>query len=226
MMFSSMAIAQDFLPVLNDNYMGINQATLQPASIVDSRFKVDVNLFGVNSDIYSNLIRFKTAGVANPFSMASNENWWDEYSYMDDPDGKDKSAFVNQTVLGPSFLITLNEKHAIGFTTRIRHIANADDLSEPLARSIYTDFKSNVNYPEIPGYWNTWHHDENIRAVNHIFADYGLSYATEVFDLDAHYMKAGITVKLLQGIGGAYMQADDFYYYFKEDALQPEADLM
>lgn len=37
--------AQDFLPALNDNYMGINQVTLQPASIVDSRFKVDVNFF-------------------------------------------------------------------------------------------------------------------------------------------------------------------------------------
>ena len=30
-------VAQDYLSTLSDNYMGINQALLQPASIVDSR---------------------------------------------------------------------------------------------------------------------------------------------------------------------------------------------
>jgi hypothetical protein len=50
---ASMAFAQDFLPALNDNYMGINQVTLQPAALVDSRFKVDVNVGGFNNDIYN-----------------------------------------------------------------------------------------------------------------------------------------------------------------------------
>ena len=223
---ASIAMGQDFLPTLNDNYMGINQAMLQPAAIVDSRFRVDVNVFGMNSDIYNNLVRFKTAGVVNPFNMMTNENWWDDYSYMAEPDGKDKTAFVNQTVLGPGFLITLNAKHAIGFTSRVRHIANVDAFSEALARSMYTDFRCTPDCPEIAGYWDRWYYDQDIRAVNHIFSDYGISYATEIFDLDAHYLKGGVTVKLLQGIGGAYMQADEFYYYFKKSQNQEEADYM
>jgi len=146
------SLAQEFLPALNDNYMGINQVTLQPASIVDSRFKVDINLFGFNNDIYNNMIRFKSAGVVNPFSIFTNEDWWDENSYLSDPDGKDKSAFMNQTVLGPSFLITLAPKHAIGFTYKVRNIMNADDLSEPLARSIYSDFKDTDKADDIHTY--------------------------------------------------------------------------
>ena len=210
---ATMAFAQDFLPALNDNYMGINQVILQPASIVDSRFKVDVNLGGFNSDIYNDMVRFKTFEALD----LNDPDWWDNSTYMDDPDGEDKNAYFNQTVLGPSFLITFNAKHAIGFTYRIRNIMNADDVSEPLARSIYTDFKRNDDYPDIPGYWGNWYNDEDIRATQHIFADYGLSYATEIFDKGANYMKTGLTVKLLQGIGGAYISAEEFDYYFYDD---------
>ncbi len=224
---STASWAQEFLPALNDNYMGINQASIQPAAIVDSRFKVDINLGGLNSDIYNNAVRFKSEGVINPFSIFTNQDWWEEYSYLSDKNGKDKSAFVNQTILGPSFLISINQKHAIGFTYKFRSIVNLDDISEPLARSIYTDWKINDQYPDIPTYWNKWYHDENIRAIHHVFADYGLSYATEIFNLGDHYMKTGITVKLLQGLGAAYLQADDFYYYFyKQDPEANDADYM
>ncbi|MBW6458965.1 MAG: thrombospondin type 3 repeat-containing protein [Bacteroidales bacterium] len=214
------SLAQEFLPALNDNYMGINQATLQPGAIADSRFKIDVNFFGFNSDIYNNMIRFKSAGLVNPYKIFTEDDWWDENSYLADPDGKDKSAIFNQTLLGLSFLVTIDQKQAVGFTFRTRNIINVDDVSEPLARSIYGDFK----YSE---YWQKWYYDENLRAVNHIFTDYGLTYAREVFDLGVNYLKAGLTVKLLQGIGGAYVQADDFYYYFYNQNNNPEdADYM
>ncbi|HLW30310.1 MAG TPA: hypothetical protein VKX29_05590, partial [Brumimicrobium sp.] len=37
--------AQNYLGVIHSNYAGIMGADLQPASIVDSRFMVDINLF-------------------------------------------------------------------------------------------------------------------------------------------------------------------------------------
>lgn len=213
---ASYASAQDFLPALNDNYMGINQVILQPASIVDSRFKVDVNLGSFNSDIYNDLIRFNFWDALK----LSDPDWWDNSTFLADPNGKDKNAFFNQTLMGPSFLINMTPKHAIGFTYRIRNVMNVDDISEPLARSIYTDFKE-------PEYFRQWYHDENIRAVHNVFADYGLSYATEILNKDANYLKTGLTVKLLQGIGGAAIQAEDFYYYFwDEENPNVEADYM
>jgi len=216
LILNTVLLAQDFLPILNENYMGINQAVLQPAAIVDSRFKVDVNVFGFNNDIYNNMIRFKTYEM---FKLGDS-HWWDNATYLNDANGEDKSAFVSQTVLGPSFLVTLTPKHAIGFTYKARNIINLDDMSESLARSIYTDFKS-------PEYFDTWYHDQDLRAVNHIFADYGLTYATEIFNNGANYMKTGITVKLLQGMSGAYLQADDFYYYFyQQDQEAQDADYM
>jgi outer membrane protein OmpA-like peptidoglycan-associated protein len=216
LIINSATVAQDFLPVLNDNYMGINQALLQPAAIVDSRFKVDVNVLSMNNDIYNNMIRFNSF----EFFKFGQDNWWDNVTYLNSPDGENKSAFVSQTLMGPSFLITLAPKHAIGFTYRMRDIINADDIGEPLARSIYDDFTS-------PEYWNQWYYNENLRAAHHIFAEYGLSYATEMMNTGKHYLKGGLTVNLLQGISGAYIQGDEFYYYFAHtDPSTNDADLM
>jgi len=202
----NMSLAQDFLPVLNDNYMGINQATLQPASIVDSRFKVDINLFGYSSDIYNNMFRFHGLSLMKPYDMINNEDWWDESHYLADPNGEDKAGIVNIGMLGPSFMVTINPRHAIGFTYRTRQILNGEGIGEPLAYSIYEDFKDEA-------YWRTWYHEENVREVQNIFADYGLTYATEVYNSGAHYVKTGLTLKLLQGMGGAYLEMEDLYYY-------------
>src|SRR5690554_8065180 len=46
--------AQNYLGVIHSNYAGIMGADLQPASIVDNRFMVDVNLFSVNVDVWQN----------------------------------------------------------------------------------------------------------------------------------------------------------------------------
>lgn len=198
--------AQDFLPAVNDNFMGINQVTLQPAAIVDSRSKIDINLFGYSSDMFNNMFKFETIGLLSPYDLVNDEEWWDENHILASKNMDDKAAYVNIGVLGPSFMITINAKHAIGFTSRFRQILNAEGIGAPLAYSIYEDFEDQE-------YLNKWYHEENLREVQHLFADYGISYATEVYNKEKHYIKAGLTVKLLQGLGGAYVEAEDLYYY-------------
>jgi outer membrane protein OmpA-like peptidoglycan-associated protein len=209
-----MSLAQDFLPVLGDNYMGINQVTLQPASIAGSRFKVDVNLFGFNNDMYNDLVKINFSDIFGNNGGSLSENT----DYVNNANGKDKNAFMAQTILGPGILINLGDKDAIGFTSRTRKIMNIDDIDEPLARSYVKKFT-------LDEYFNQWYYDEEFRIVDHIFIDYGLSYAREVFNSGPNYLKTGITVKLLQGLGAASIQPDDFYYYiYKQAGNSEEAD--
>lgn len=196
------SLAQDFLPVLNDNYMGINQVTLQPAAIVDSRFKVDVNLLGFNNDMFNDFVHVKFSEVFK----STNGSFLENINYVDNPNGKDKNAYIGETYLGPGFLINIDDKNAIGFTTRIRHMLNVDDISEPLARSYVQQWDDSQ-------YWNKWYYDKVFRVVDHIFQDYGLSYAREVLNSKEHYLKTGITVKLLQGLGASSLQPEEFYFY-------------
>ena len=203
----SLLMAQDFLPVLSDNYMGINQATLQPAAIVDSHFERDFSLLGFNCDIYNDAMRFRSKWLLNPLSVLTQKRWWDDNTYLDDPNGMDKSFFMSQSIMGPGFLVSIGEKHALGITYRLRTITNTDDLTEPLFRSIYSEY-------EDPSYWNHWYLDEKMRSVQHIFGDYGFTYATEVLNNGPNFLKVGITIKLLQGIAAAYVQCDSLLFYY------------
>ena len=67
------AYSQDFLGLSTGNYSGITGVMLQPASIVDSRFKFDINLFstGVN---YSNNYFMLDRNVILKFNKIASEN--------------------------------------------------------------------------------------------------------------------------------------------------------
>jgi hypothetical protein len=205
----TIAQAQDFFPVLNDNFMGINQAFLQPAAIADSRFKSDFNVGGFNNDIYNDAIRFRSRWIMDPTGIVFNDNWWDENTYLAPNNGKDKNLVMSQTILGPGFMTSIDKKnkYAIGFTSRVRSVTNADNIDEPLFNLIYSNYSDTR-------YFNKWYHNEDMRAVQHIFGDYGLTFAGVIFDKGEHFLKAGGTLKLLQGIASSYLQTKDIYYYY------------
>jgi hypothetical protein len=210
--------SQDFLPVLSDNYMGINQVTLQPAAIADNRFERDFSLLGFNCDIFNDAMRYRSKWILNPLGVLTNKKWWDENTYLDEPNGKDKNFYMSQSIMGPGFLVSIGEKHALGFTFRLRSITNTDDLIEPLFHSIYSQYKDDR-------YWNQWYHDDKMRSVQHIFGDYGFTYAAEVLNRGVHFLKAGATLKILHGIASAYVQAEDLYFYY-DGAEGTEAEPM
>jgi outer membrane protein OmpA-like peptidoglycan-associated protein len=199
--------------------MGINQSFLQPAAIADNILKSDYHIAGFNSDITNDGIHFRTKWLLYPTSMLTNDDWWDEYTYIQQPNGKDKNMFLSQSGLGPGFMVTLSPKHAIGFTSRVRSILNIDGMDEPLFRLLYSNFQE-------AEYYNQWYFDKEMRASHHIFGDYGLTYARIIpFNSQEHFLKAGITLKLLQGIASAYMQMDDLYYYFNGQAYPGSKDI-
>ena len=47
--------AQDFLPFIHDNYAGATGMVYNPSSIVDSRYKFDMELLGFSNRIENNL---------------------------------------------------------------------------------------------------------------------------------------------------------------------------
>ena len=214
MAYAAISTAQDFLPVLSDNYMGVNQAFLQPASIADSRFKSDFNVGGFSNDISNTGIRFRSKWLLDPAGILIHESWWDENTYLDEENGKDKNMFMSQSAIGPSLMISMGPKHAFAITSRVRSITNADGMDEPLFRMIYSNYGT-----ESSDNWNKWYYDENMRAVQHIFGDYGITYARVFYDQREHFVKAGATLKLLQGIASSYLQTDQLYYYY--DGQEP-----
>ena len=72
--FSTFSYSQNYLGVVQSNYAGVMGTDLNPASFVDGRFKVDINLGSFNFNMYTN------AGYLDTKQMPK---WWKK-SFMPD----------------------------------------------------------------------------------------------------------------------------------------------
>ncbi|MCC6837113.1 MAG: OmpA family protein, partial [Bacteroidia bacterium] len=55
--------AQDFLGYINSNYSGVTGTDLNPANVVNSRYKADISLVGVSISAYNNYIGLKRSAL-------------------------------------------------------------------------------------------------------------------------------------------------------------------
>lgn len=209
--------AQDFLGLQSSNYAGVTSVYSNPANIADNRMIVDVSLVGFNLNADNNYFGVKrkalkfTGPITNPKFPDSwnnlDKNSPDYYknNYRIVNNGKVKSAYVNSRVVLPSFMISLNSRNSIAFTWSVRNYLNVDGVSQTLANIAYDEF---VN----PTVFLTRFSNKKLSVQQMAWAEYGLSYARVLKDDNEHFFKAGLTVKLLQGLEAAYMYVDDLRY--------------
>jgi len=208
------AVAQNYLGVLNSNYSGIMGADLQPASIVDNRFKVDVNLFSFNMDIWQNAKYFDTQGMPK-------RGWWGSFSdtnytnnpnfYQDnvfnvvdytDPNARSRGVFMSGQVDVMSFMFHIKPTIALGFSAKLRFINNVDDIHPEVAQLA----EEGLNYSPL---WNQQIDGSLLSQNSMSWAEYGVNYAQVIMDKGEHFLKGGGRVKLLQGIHANYLHASD-----------------
>jgi Outer membrane protein and related peptidoglycan-associated (lipo)proteins len=205
--------AQEFLPFVNDNYAGVSGVHLQPASIADSRFMADFTLMGFSFNTFNNY-------------MYIDKNYWGELkNHSEDWDitknflkrgnlnGKDKFLYQDLQLDILNFMYTLNPCFSMGFTSRIREHFNVDNVTEDLANLIYSGFEESQLF-------NTELQNSNVRMSSSVWAEYGLSFAGVVYKSNQHVVKAGMNVKMLQGLGSAYIFTDlATYKVFGNDSI-------
>src|SRR5437868_1087101 len=117
--------AQDLIGYNYNNYIGVNGILSNPASIANSRYKVHFNLLTVNTYAGSNAYEFSSS----KFFKFQFSGWQEDRDYKKIMTNEKKNGWAQADILGPSVLINLNKKSAIGLTTRLRTMANAYNLS-------------------------------------------------------------------------------------------------
>ncbi len=195
--------SQSYIGYLSDNYSGIHGVISNPANIADSRFRTDINLVGASAFGGNDY-----AGVN--FTRALNSNYdFDEANLTI----RDKNNFfTNVDVLGPSFMFNLNDKSAIALFTRVRIFANALGISGELFENVDDDFNDGEDF-------SIANNDFNINTNG--WTELGATYAQEIMNKDEHYLKAGLTLKYLQGYGNAYSSANNVSVNFDADGTTP-----
>lgn len=186
------AFSQSFAGYGYDNYAGVNSMILNPSSIADSRYKVNVNIFSISA----------LAGN-NAYEMDRSRLFSLKFSHMNEGEGFYKSSntankyfYTNVDILGPSATISLTPKDAIGITTRLRVIGNEYNLGDQLFR-----LTGEAN----PNFYNMNVENASLQVKANAFAEAGLTYARVLWRDEKSEFKLGVTGKYVIGLGYASM---------------------
>ncbi|MBW7868060.1 MAG: OmpA family protein [Brumimicrobium sp.] len=217
--------AQNYLGVINSNYAGIMGADLQPASIVDSRFIVDVNLFSFSFEAFQNAKYFDPSALPKrnwPYSLRKDTKWMDDknlyekyfHNYQDynSPLAKPAGAYVNFQLDILNFMFHINRKIALGFSSKLRVINNIDNVHPKVLKLA----EEELDYEQL------WHTDINGSLLSQnalAWMEYGINYAQVVMDKDEHFLKIGGRLKFNQGIFSSYINAGDLSFNLHDKKL-------
>ena len=174
-----------------------------PANILDHRFRADINLIGFSAGIQNNIIKISLGDKDDPVKTAN--------SILHNGRG---GALVD--VMGPGFMLRLNDKNAIAVTSRFRFGANADKLDKNLLNITLQDDPTVFDSSQI-----------NIKGGSveaHGWNELAFTYSRQIGVTDFGVWKAAISLKLLGGQGGAYLTSNHLSFRYndsiKEDAQQ------
>ena len=143
------AKAQSYLGYYYDNYAGVQSVLYNPASIVDSRFKTDINLASFSASVGNDYYGFSVSDL-----MKGGDY---DFELQSKKFSKNSNNFiVNADVMGPSFMFNIAPKHSLAIFTRGRSIANVrnidgDLFNTPSANESVTQAKVVVAAPSEEG---------------------------------------------------------------------------
>lgn len=234
LLISFWGTSQNYLGIYGSNYSGVMGTDINPASFVDGRFMVDVNLFSFNTGTWTDAAKFDTkdmpkwwiksfkaddpipgdssgliVGGSNPYNdwMIPDSTFTDRYitrSY-DENSSKPIGAYSNIQIDILNFMFHINPKIAIGVAVKGRMIANLDEVDPKLAVLA----ENSLDYPSL---WNTTFNEQLLSVNQQAWMEYGFIYSQVIKDDGEHFMKVGGKAKWLSGYTAAYVNTDNFSY--------------
>jgi outer membrane protein OmpA-like peptidoglycan-associated protein len=182
------ATSQSFIGYGYDNYSGVNGMLLNPGTLADSKYKVNVNILAVSA-----------FGGTNAYEMNRSKLFKFDFKNLTEGKGYYKSAnndykyaYFNTDILGPSATINLTSKDAIGLLTRMRVMGNEYNLGNQL-------FQLLGNNPNI-NFYNVDITNRSLQVKINSFAEAGISYGRVLMKDDHSELKVGITGKYVVGL--------------------------
>jgi outer membrane protein OmpA-like peptidoglycan-associated protein len=235
------ASAQSYQGFANSNYGGTNSAYFNPSALADNRFYFYANLVNADLNFSNSYISFNPS---YPMKYLHRQVWntavkgkaWTDYvhytnssgttdsqqvfadSYLhEELNGKEKDVNLMTEVRGISLMLAWDNKNTVAFNTRMRAGLQVNNISEPLAR--LGRFGLQDTAAKL-GLFNKVQSDNAFTITAGAYYEMALSYGREIINHNAHYLKGGITVKRLFGIGAVVLQNKQLgVQFYNNDSL-------
>lgn len=197
----------------SDNYAGIYNLNFQPADIVDSRYRFDMNIIQTEFNFVNNYMGVKKR-VIFPKDTVPRGMSFAEYNLHENLNGKVKKlSMESNTMLPLSFYFQFgkNMKNAIGFSSRARINTSVGGVDEKFAQQIYSGL-------EVVDLYNVGIQNKNLSVQTAAWSEVGLTYGREIIDLGNHYIKGAFTGKMNQGFASLSLFSDNLDATFTSDS--------
>lgn len=185
--------SQSYVGHAVDNYSGIHSVIFNPANVVESPLKADINLLSIST--FSGTDYFNIN-----FDQITNEDFEFENDVETFPTNNN-NFFGNVDVVGPSFMFNLSKKSSIGFISRARAFYQINGINGTLFESLANDFDDNENFQ---------FDSSNLTTNVHAWAEFGLTYGRVLFSSQKHLLTGGVTFKYLLGVGSGFASTPNF----------------
>jgi len=206
------SFSQSYVGHSIDNYSGIQGAVYNPSSIVGSNVRADINLF--SASVFGGSDYF---GI-NVGDIIKSDGGFDFEEDAEKSPSDANNFFFNADVIGPSFMFNLSKRSSIGVVSRIRANLNINNINGELYEAIVDDFDTDENFN---------FDSEDLNGTIHAWAEIGLAYGRILMDKPNHVLKAGATLKYLQGAGSVFMSSPGLggQYTASSETLTTEGEL-
>lgn len=237
------AFSQEYLGFRQSNYSGIQGVDLNPANVADSRFVVDITLAGGAFSAYNDHIYFNTKempywwsqsfdssdpavdawmndtladgtssfGKIFPADQANNIQSLNKGNFFEFENAKNKprTAYLGTSVEFLNFMFSFNKDHQMGIAVQVKNrtMLNLDHLAPELLELAMNDL-------EVPALWNLSLNNQLLNLSFNSWMEYNVGFGMTIVDKDEHYLKGGVKLKFLQGLGAFYMYTDQVDYNF------------
>jgi len=221
--------SQHWLGISSSNFAGTNGIYLNPSSIVDSRFKVYLNVGGNDFFLMNDYLRYNapystfsilTNTVSSKYRNERGLIIWKEDFYKENLNGKPKNINVGGDIRGPSILYSSkNRKFAYGISTRGRYQLDLTNVTEQTARII----RFGTDPVE---FQNELYLDQKANLSTNGFLEIAGTFGAVLRDDEEDFWKAGINVKRLIGMFNTHANLQSADYSVLPLIIPPEREII
>jgi outer membrane protein OmpA-like peptidoglycan-associated protein len=214
--FTNKSVAQTLNGMSTGNYAGIAGLNFNPASIVDSRFKFDLNIAGGQYFFNNNF------AVADPLIFVRKKLSKDPYNNSYEavknelvqpifpaPTDKVRARQNAEFQLPLSFMLTTGQRSAIAFNLRNRYELLVDNLNPQTASMFYNELNDKA-------FLGVAMNNDGFTTRFMNWQEAGFTYGRVLLNANKHFLKGAITAKWLGGNAGAYIHADQLTVLFRD----------
>lgn len=191
-LFATVVVAQQQnLSTRTGKYSGVLGVFSNPASLSSSPFHWDASLFSLNMGV-------ETSKIKMGMSSLTEKDFFKNQLLKTKGD---VSGLINTEITGPSFMMKINQKHAVGISSRSRIIGNITTMNAKLLQGL-------LDSDEFDGLPYRLSTKDQALSINS-WSEIGASWGGVIFQRNNHTIRAGVTLKYLMGMSSSFVEIDD-----------------